>query len=212
MENRLRLEGSVGTGFLGGLGCGAGDFLGGGDAEDFLDGGHSLSDEAPAVFGEGLHTPAVRGVADEVAGGAFEDQFADFVVGIHPLEDAVAAEEAGLAAFAAANGFVDGQGGGEPDLEFESGGGGGGVFEPATIAEETFALAAMLPLARIGIKNLDPCPSLTSRRLWYNAPATVEAFISGRLTAMRRDNSWPAASMNCRVPEKSAHARVPLSQ
>ena len=95
------------------------EFFGRGDGEHFVKRGDPLAYEAPAVFGEGFHAGAACGGADLVGRGVLEHELVNGLIGVHPLEDGMAAVEAGLAAFTAADGAVDHGTGGDADLRLE---------------------------------------------------------------------------------------------
>ena len=78
-----------------------------------------MCDQAPAVFGERAHAAFASSVADLIGGSALQDQLADFFIRIHPFKNGVASEEAGIATFAATDGFENGFIGCNPELEFE---------------------------------------------------------------------------------------------
>src|ERR1039458_630251 len=83
------------------------DFFGRRHAQNFLDRRDPGGDQPPAVFGERAHSAFARGGAYQIRRSAFQNQLADFLVGVHPLENRVASEKSGVAAFAAADGLVN---------------------------------------------------------------------------------------------------------
>ena len=82
-------------------------FLRGGHTQNFFYRGQAQADDPPAVFRQRAHSTFVRRIADLIGRSVFQNQLADLVVGVHPLENRVPAVEPGIAAFAAAHGPVN---------------------------------------------------------------------------------------------------------